>query len=112
VLDWISAGQPAGAIQNAITAGVSAMFDFIDAQRSAGLPVDLGSVAGFTDSSAITATSWRRGQHIYMVERVTFDAGGNPASLVLRDPYGLERTLTDPVRIYYSIGGAGTFVMP
>jgi hypothetical protein len=41
-----------------------------------------------------------------MVDHVVFDASNNPTGLVLRDPYGSYRTITDFVRLFFCIGRA------
>lgn len=60
-------------------------------------------------STSTNESTWRRGQHIYMVDHVNVDAMGNPTGMVLRNPYGSYLTLTDFTRIYFCVGGAGTW---
>lgn len=51
----------------------------------------------------------RRGQHIFMVDRVNFDAAQNPISLTLRNPYGLYVTITDLTHLHFCIGRANQY---
>ena len=39
-----------------------------------------------------------------MIDHVQFDANAVPSALVLRDPYGQYRVISDPVRIHFCIG--------
>jgi hypothetical protein len=118
VIAWDAKGRPAGAVRDRLLADVAELFDFVANQQAGGLGLTTGARSGVSDSTALAlddeATpnvnegTFRRGQHIYMVDRVEFDAGGRPAAFVLRDPYGMERALTDPARIWFCVGRAGT----
>ena len=116
VVTWFKNGQPAGTTKTAIHTGVVNLLHWIHAQNQAGMPMNTGARSGINNATTIqlddpaTADSnestYRRGQHIYQVDHVNFDANGNPTGLVLRDPYGSYRTITDFVRIYFCIGRA------
>ena len=54
-------------------------------------------------------STWHRGQHIFVADEVLTDAGGTPTGLVLRNPYGSYRTVTDLTRLYFCIGGASSY---
>jgi hypothetical protein len=106
MLQWVQSGSPAGPLMDARNAGVEAFLAWVQEQRAQGVALIAGSVSGVSDNTAITDTSWRRGQHIYMVDRVLTDATGKRVGIVLRDPYGVDREIRDFTRIYYCIGGA------
>ncbi len=107
VLQWVQSGSPAGPLMDARNAGVEAYLAWVQQQRAQGAALIAGSVSGVTDNTPITETSWRRGQHIYMVDRVLTDSAGKRVGIVLRNPYGGEHAIRDFTRIYYCIGGAG-----
>jgi hypothetical protein len=68
------------------------------------VPLVTGATSNASDTLTLSATSFRRGQHIYMIDHVQFDANAVPSALVLRDPYGQYRVISDPVRIHFCIG--------
>lgn len=118
VIAWNAAGQPAGTIKTAVTKGATDLLNHIKTQQAAGKPVMVGGRSTLSNNLALqvddpsTSTNestWRRGQHIYMVDHVNVDAMGNPTGMVLRNPYGSYLTLTDFTRIYFCVGGAGTW---
>lgn len=84
------------------------LLGWIDTQLQAGRSLTTGSVPGVSDSTAIVADNYRRGTHQYHVLAVGRDSQGNPDELILRDPYGPLRRITDPARIVFLIGGAAT----
>ena len=58
-------------------------------------------------------STWRRGQHVFMVDKVLTDANGNPTGMVVRNPYGTQGpnkdgylTITDFSRIYFCVSRA------
>lgn len=115
VVAWFNAGKPAGATKTAINTGAVTLLNWIKAMTEAGHPMITGARSGISNATAIqlddpatdaNESTYRRGQHIYQVDHVTVDANGNPTGLVLRDPYGSYRTITDFVRIYFCIGRA------
>lgn len=120
VVDWFAAGKPKGTISLKVNAGALATLSWLKAQRDAGKAVYTGARSGISNTTAIklddpstsgNESTYRRGQHIYMVDHVTTDANGNPTALVLRDPYGSYRTISDFVRIYFCIG-RGVIYLP
>ena len=72
--------------------------------RHAPLPGrSLGQMARERDNVQDRASSvWDRPEQT----AIHYDASGNPTGVVLRDPYGQFRTITDFTRIYFCIGGA------
>jgi hypothetical protein len=116
VVSWFNNGKPAGATKTAINTGVVNLLNWIHQQNNLGIPLTTGARSGIGNGTAImldnaatadtNESTYRRGQHIYQVDHVTFDGNGNPTGLVLRDPYGVYRTITDFVRIYFCIGRA------
>ncbi len=106
VIDWYNSGSPDGALKSTIQTGVYNLLYWIKAQRDARKPLITGARSGVRNTTPIQLDTYRRGQHIYMVDHVLTDAWGTPTGLVLRDPYGLYRTITDFTRIYFCIGRA------
>jgi hypothetical protein len=116
VLAWYDSGSPAGTIKDEIHASVVDMLDWMNTQRTAGKEVITGSIAGVNDFTPLiidgSNPTWHRGQHIYMVDHVEYDANKNPTALVLRNPYGSFDKLTDFTRIYFCIGGGARWDLP
>jgi hypothetical protein len=125
--DWAKAGFPAGSVKDQVDAAAQEMLGWINAQRTAGIPVVIGAVSGVTDSTPLrdddpstpsNESTWHRGQHIYMVDHVTVDAGGTPVSITLRNPYfgrfGQQTyfTMSDYAHIVYCLSGGDEFKMP
>jgi hypothetical protein len=89
------------------------------ARRSAGVYDDQADVArqhGPTlqlgdPSTQMNESSFRRGQHIDMVDRVELAPDGRPAAFVLRDPFDIERRLTDLARVWFFVGRAGAIFL-
>jgi hypothetical protein len=115
VLNWFNNGQPSGTIKNTINGSVTMLLLSIHAELGAGFPLTTGARSGISNATPIklddpntetNESTYRRGQHIYMIDHVEFDANDNPTGLVLRDPYGVYRTITDPVRLHFCIGRA------
>ena len=114
VFNWFNAGQQSGSTQNTVRESVKLLLRFIHIELTDGAPLITGAMSGISNSTAIlvnnpatnTESTYRRGAHIYMVDRVEFDANGNPTGLRLRDPYGVYVTVTDPVRLHFCIGRA------
>jgi hypothetical protein len=111
--NWFNSGEPNGALKTTLEGSVTFFLLAVHAELSNGFPLTTGAVVGISDSTGIlmdnpstsaAESTYRRGQHIYMVDHVLFDGDGNPNGLVLRDPWGLYRTITDPVRLHYCIG--------
>ncbi len=115
VLNWFNNGQPNGSTKNTLKGSVTMLLLSINAELNLGYPLTTGARSGISNATAIqldnpstdaNESTYRRGQHIYMIDHVQFDAGGDPTGLVLRDPYGVYRTITDPVRLHFCIGRA------
>jgi hypothetical protein len=68
-----------------------------------------GAPAGFTNNTPETQTTYRRGQHIYVVESILTNEGGTPIGIKLFNPWGFEVTITNPSLIYYCSLGIGVF---
>ena len=114
VIDWVGQGSPSGAVANAVNAGVVYLLNWIALAQANGEAVYTGGPSGISDSTPLllglptdgSVNTYRSGQHQYMVDHVEFADNGQPVALVLRDPYGSYRTLTDFARIYFCIGRA------
>jgi hypothetical protein len=115
VINWVNSGSPDGWFKLNIKLRVTALLNWIQSEIASGEAVVTGAVAGVGNSTAMKVdnpnteaqeSSWRRGQHIYHVDSVLTDANGDPSGIVLRDPYGQTRTITDFTRIYFLIGRA------
>lgn len=113
IIAWDTAGRPAGPIATYVNQTVPQLLGWIADRQDEGLPVYTGNISGANDMTALTTNTWRRGQHIIMIDHVNFDANGNPVSLTLRDQIGpVYRTITDWTRLYFLIGRAHLYEMP
>lgn len=115
IVSWVNNGMPKGATKTAVEKGVTDLLVWIHQQVEAEKPLYTGAISSISDSTAIqlddpatdaSESTYRRGQHVYQVDHVKFDSEGKPKGLVLRDPYGTYRTITDFARIYFCIGRA------
>ncbi len=98
--------QPTGGFANG-----QSYLGAIQAALSQGQGVVLGGPDGFTNNTPETGTTFRRGQHDYVVLAVLTDAAGTPTGLTLYNPHGFEVTITDPGLIYYCSIGFQTFAV-
>jgi len=115
VVNWFNRGATDGDMKNTINERVRAFLNKVDAQRRAGKGLVMGGPAGFSNRTPLVYSStgrahgtYRRGQHIYMIDHVETDGGGNYTGIVLRDPGGAYRRITDFVRIFFCTGSAAT----
>jgi Calpain family cysteine protease/RTX calcium-binding nonapeptide repeat (4 copies) len=125
VLAWDLDGRPSGGVKNQIKAAVTDFLSWILAQREAGNAVTIGGKASLSNTLLMrlddattpdeNESTWRRGEHIFMVDRVLTNSAGTPTGLVVRNPWGNVGpnqdgylTLTDFARIYFCIGGAAS----
>jgi hypothetical protein len=115
---WVNAGKPAGATKTQMQGSVTMLLLAIDAALADGAPMTTGSVSSISDNTPIhiddpsTSTNestYRRGQHIFMVDHVNFDAANNPISLTLRNPYGSYVTISDLAHLHFCIGRANRY---
>lgn len=97
---------------NARNSSVNAYLAWVQQQRAAGAALVAGSVSNASDSLTLTDDRFRRGAHIFMIDRVTLDARGVPNGIVLRNPYGGEQTLRDYTHIWFLLGGGGRWNLP
>ena len=118
VVAWYNNNSPNGTMKNAVNAGAVSLMNWYKSQRALGKAVIAGSRSGVSNNTPImlddpntaaNESTYHRGQHIYMVDHVQTDANGNPTGVVLRDPYGIYRTITDFTRIYFCLGGGAVF---
>ncbi len=122
VIAWYNGGSPSGAISDAVHAGAVGLLNWMDAQLAAGQAVYTGARSGIGNGTPLQVddpatdgneSTFRRGQHIYMVDSILKDGVGNITGVKLRDPYGSYRTLTDFTRIYFCLSaGAAWLVSP
>ncbi|MBK7857745.1 MAG: hypothetical protein IPJ65_03770 [Archangiaceae bacterium] len=114
---WFHTGQLPGFVKTMVPVSNEAWLTWVDDQLDHGFPMITGAKSEISDATPIVNaddpatpndddTTWRRGQHVYAIDHVLFDGAGKPYGLVLRDPHGLYRTITDPVRLHYCIGRA------
>lgn len=75
------------------------------------VPLVTGATSNASNTLELTATSFRRGQHIYMIDHVLTDTAGTANGIVLRNPDGSYVTFTDPAHIYFLLG-AGAYILP
>jgi len=109
IADWVKNGAPDGSIRDAINSDALRVLLWIKTRHDAGKAIIVGSSPGISDRtpvrppSAKKESTYHRGQHIYMVNRLETDQQGNPIGLVLRDPFGKYRTLKDFIRISFCL---------
>jgi Calpain family cysteine protease/RTX calcium-binding nonapeptide repeat (4 copies) len=110
---WFDNGEPAGSVKTTVEGSVTFLLYVIDYYLDEGYPLYTGAVSGVSNLTAITLDNpntsaseqtYRRGQHIYQIDHVNFDANDEPISLTLRDPYGSYLTISDTTRLHYCIG--------
>lgn len=106
VYDWNAQQQPGGAIKDGVREGIRKLFVWIQARQAAKVALITGSMGGLTNTTKLTATNFRRAQHIYAVDQAVLDAAGQPVMLVLYDPFGRRVELTDLAIIWYMVGRA------
>ncbi len=118
VMDWWAQGEPAGFIADTVKAQNKTLLNWLHARRSENKAVGFGSVGDLTNALALTSDNYRRSAHIMIIDHVNFDAGGQPISVTIRNPWGdLDnsvvggpvQTISDPARIWYLIAGGKVF---
>jgi hypothetical protein len=115
VISWFNSGAPEGRMKDTIRARAQMFLGQINAQRQLGKGMVLGAPPGFSNktplvpsSAGLEKSTYRRGQHVYMVDQVKIDAKGNFTGIVLRNPGGRYVTITDYARIFFCIISAAT----
>ena len=112
---WFDNGKPAGSVKTTIEGSVTFLLYVIDYYLDEGYPLYTGAVSGVSNLTPITLDNpntsaseqtYRRGQHIYQIDHVNFDANDEPISLTLRDPLGSYVTVSDKARLLCCIGRA------
>lgn len=118
VKDWWEQGEPAGEIADTVKAQNETLLNWLHARRSENKAVGFGSVGNLTDELELTLTNYRRSAHIMIIDRVNFDAAGEPVSVTIYNPWGTlnnpvpggpVQTISDPARIWYLISGGKVF---
>jgi hypothetical protein len=115
VISWFNSGAPEGQMKDTICARAQTFLGQINAQRQLGKGMVLGAPPGFCNTTPLVPSSagfekstYRRGQHVYMIDHVKIDAKGNFTGIVLRNPGGRYVTITDYARIFFCIISAAT----
>jgi hypothetical protein len=113
VISWSNDGEPDGSIKDAVHERTTRFLNEVNTLRQDGKgmvmggPVELSNTTPLVPPSAgIEQSTYHRGQHIYTVDHVEMDENGNCAGIVLRDPWGKYRKITDLARIFFCTGGA------
>lgn len=122
VIDWEADGKPSGTTKTKINTAVKDWLKWVKSELGKGHAVVLGARSGFRNDIALqlddpntdaNESTWRRGQHVFMVDKVLTDANGNPTGMVVRNPYGTQGpnndgylTITDFSRIYFCVSRA------
>jgi hypothetical protein len=122
VINWVAAGKPDGWTKLYIQTAVRSFLNWVKAERLAGNAIVVGARSSLSNTINLqlddpttdaNESTWRRGQHVFMVDRVLTDASGTPTGLVVRNPYGTQGpnhdgyiTITDFSRIYFCISRA------
>ena len=119
VISWFKSGAPEGRMKDTLRARAQMFLGQINAQRQLGKGMVLGAPPGFSNktplvpaSAGVQKSTYRRGQHVYMVDHVKIDAKGNFTGIVLRNPGGRYVTITDYARIFFCIGSAAVVEPP
>jgi len=119
VVSWFNSGAPEGYLKDTLCARAQTFLGQINTQRKLGKGIILGAPPGFSNktplvpsSAGLEKSTYRRGQHVYMVDHVTIDAKGNFTGIVLRNPGGRYVTITDYSRIFFCIISADTVEPP
>jgi len=115
VISWVNSGEPEGQMKDTLCARVQKFLGQIYAQRQLGKAMVLGGPPGFYNktplvppSAGLEKSTYRRGQHVYLIDHVKIDAEGNFTGIVVRNPCGGYFTITDYARIFFCISWAGT----
>ena len=129
VIAWDNAGRPPGAIATEINNRAIGLLNWIKSELAAGNAVYTGSKSSYNNSMPLVAVdnpsttdvnekTWRRGKHIFTVDRVLTDSNGTPTGFVVRNPYGKQGpnhdgylTITDLTRIYFCNEKAAAYVV-
>lgn len=118
VIDWHGDGSPSGPIADAVEAGALSLLQWMDDQLAEGQAVYTGARSGVSDSTPLqlddpdvdgNQSTFRRGQHIYVVDSVLKDGDDNIIGVRLYNPYGWYHTLTDFTRIYFCLSAGASF---
>ncbi|WP_279676583.1 C2 family cysteine protease [Aeoliella straminimaris] len=118
VIDWHTNGSPAGPFADAVEAGALSLLQWMDNQLAEGQAVYTGARSGVSDNTPLqlddpnvdgNQSTFRRGQHIYMVDSVLKDGDDNIIGVRLYNPYGWYHTLTDFTRIYFCLSAGASF---
>lgn len=119
VRSWWVAGEPAGATADLVKAQDKTLLNWLHARRSENKAVGFGSMGNLSNNLPLTSTNYRRSEHIMIIDHVNFDAGGQPVSVTIRNPWGSldnsvpggpVQTISDPARIWYLISGGKVFL--
>lgn len=112
VIEWIADGRPSGDVRNYINSSVPVLLNWISDRLDEGHPLTTGYWPDSTDATTLDTNNWRRGRHIIMIDRVLFDANGNPNGLAIRDQNGPTiREYRDFAHFYHLFGRASTYDM-
>lgn len=106
IIAWVQAGRPNNGIALNLQVQANQLMDWIDLQLQRSAPVYTGSIPGLLASSPIQAGNYRKSTHIYHIQSIQRSSWGVPTAIVLRDPYGAVRTVSDPARIVFLIASA------
>jgi hypothetical protein len=119
VYTWYHNGQANNSTKSTIDSSVLFYLYVLQYELNNGAAIVAGARSGISNATPIqlddpnteaNESTYRRGQHIYMVDHVQVDGNGVPNGLVLRDPYGSYRTITDTTRLHFCIGNAAKII--
>ena len=124
VVDWVIAGRPSGPLANSTRDKAIILLNWVKDQLRRGqrglsehhssysntmplIPTDNPQTKNVNEST------WRRGQHVFVVDEVLTNSSGTPTGIVVRNPWGDVGpngdgyiTVTDLARIYFAHSGA------
>jgi Calpain family cysteine protease len=117
VVSWSNEGEPDGAIKDSVQQRTTRFLKEVNTLRQDGKAMVLGGPGELSNTTPLVLPSagaekstYHGGQHLYMVDHVEMDGDGNCAGIVLRDPWGTYRKITDLGRIFFCTGGAAEVV--
>jgi hypothetical protein len=115
VVRWVNEGARDGVLKYTIYTRTIQFLNQVYVLRKSGRAMVMGGPVKFGNDTPLVPASagfekstYHRGQHVYMVDHVVMDANGNCTGIVLRDPWGLYRKITDLSRLFFCTGGVAT----
>jgi Ca2+-binding RTX toxin-like protein len=128
-ISWDNTNRPAGSHADEINGRAIALLNWARNQLALGRAVCLGAHFSYGNSMSfidydnpstkkVNEITWRRGQHVFVVDEVLTNTSGTPTGIVVRNPWGDVGpngdgyiTVTDLAVIYFAHSGASAYVV-